>query len=107
LTNISYYATFVNMGDVQPIEATLPSVGKQSDSSVAVARNYFLGLLPDAMLEMKRILKMSSNEKLRKETAKEIIELAGAGGGPKTAPVVINDSQVQLLLHVGREVLGE
>lgn len=73
----------------------------------AGARNYFLGLLPDAVLEMRRILKTSVNEKLRKETARDIIELAGAGGGPKTAPVVINADQVNLLLKVGREVLGE
>jgi hypothetical protein len=95
------------MGDVQPIEATLAMpVVEQSDSEVAVARNYFLKLLPDAELELRRILKMSNNEKLRKETAMDIVELAGAGGGPKTAPVVINADQVNLLLQVGREVLN-
>lgn len=95
------------MADAQPTVVPNGGVSKVDDEGVVGAsRNYFRQLLPDAMNEMKRILKMSSNEKLKAEVARDVIELAGAGGGPKTAQVVINDSQVQLLLQVGREVLG-
>lgn len=95
------------MGDVQPSSGTAKAdVTESNAESVAGARKYFQELLPDAMNEMRRILKMSGNEKLKAEVAKEVIELAGAGGGPKTAPVVINDSQVQLLIQVAREVGG-
>lgn len=71
------------------------------------AKNYFRILLPDAMEEMRRIMKTSDNEKLVAQVAKDVIELAGEGVQQVGAPmVVINDSDVQLLLNVTREVFN-
>lgn len=80
---------------------------KDSNLAVAGARRGFQELLPDALSEARRILKMSNSEKMKWEVAKDVIELAGAGGGPKTAPVVINDSQVQLILQARAEALED
>lgn len=76
----------------------------QGGGAVALAKNYFLELLPDAISEMRHILKTSKVERMRLEAAESIIEKAGAGGGPKTAPVVINDSQVVLLTGAFKEL---
>jgi hypothetical protein len=72
-----------------------------------VARNYFRVLLPDAMEEMRRIMKTSDNEKLVAQVAKDVIELAGEGVQRDMAPMVmINDSDVRLLLNVTKEVFS-
>ena len=95
------------MSDAQTLPMDSPKGEVTESGNAAGARKYFLDLLPTAMSEARRIMKTSRNEKLRWEVSRDVIEFAGAGGGPKTAPVVINDSQVQLLLQVGREVLRE
>ncbi len=96
------------MADAQPTVVPSVVVGeveKDSNKGVAGAKRYFQELLPFALTEAKRILTMSTDEKQKWVVAKDVIELAGAGGGPKTAPVVINDSQVQLILQARAEAL--
>lgn len=78
--------------------------GGKAAGAVKEAKNHFLELLPMALSELRHTLSTSKNERLRVEVAESIVEKAGAGGGPKTAPVVINDSNVQLLISVAREV---
>jgi hypothetical protein len=74
---------------------------------VGQARNYFRLLLPDAFEQMRRIMQTNDDDKVVAGIAKDVIELAGEGAQQKGASVVvINDSDVKLLLNVTQEVLG-
>jgi len=91
-------------GQSQMVSAT--AEGEPLGEAGKKARNYFLDLLPDAMHEMRRLMKNSDNEKLVASICKDVVELAGAGIEQKAPLVVINDSDVRLLLNVTREVLA-
>jgi len=96
----------INGIQLDPAIAKDGLVSKDTNES-RVARNYFRVLLPDAMEEMRRIMKTSDNEKLVAQVAKDVIELAGEGVQRDSAPmVVINDSDVRLLLNVTKEVFS-
>lgn len=95
--------------DVIPVSQVTSAV-KTADEAVpevGQARNYFRVLLPDAFEQMRRIMQTSDDDKLVSGIAKDVIELAGEGVQQKGMPtVVINDSDVKLLLNVTQEVLG-
>lgn len=80
---------------------------KRNDDVQLPETNHFKELLPEAKDELRRIMKTSPDAKLRASVAKDIVELAGAGvATPPPRQIIINDSQIQLLVQVAREAFG-
>lgn len=69
--------------------------------------NLFADLVPEAKMVLRQLMHNSSDSKLRRSTAVDIIEAAGAKadrGQMMLPPIMIKDSQVALLLAGAREI---
>jgi hypothetical protein len=70
-------------------------------------RNIFKELVPDAKRTLRRTMLMSRDNKLSAETAKDVLDRAGETKKVEERaqrPVVITNSQINLLLEVAKEV---
>lgn len=68
--------------------------------------NMFLPLVPEAHDTLRRIMHNTDDEKLAQRIATSILDYAGQAKTPKgdTRPIIIKDSQIQLLVQVAKEV---
>jgi len=77
---------------------------------VSPEANPYKEMAPEARSVLRRLMYNSRNEKIRKETAMDILDRAGeAGMKPENfqRPIIIKDSQVVLLLKAAQEALSE
>lgn len=69
--------------------------------------NIFQDLIPDAKRTLRRTMLMSYDSKLALDTAKDVLDRAGQTKKVEERaqrPVVITNSQIQLLLNVANEI---
>lgn len=69
--------------------------------------NIFADLVPDARRTLRRVMLMSHDNKLATETAKDVLDRAGQTKKieeRQQRPIIISDSQVNLLLQVAKEI---
>lgn len=71
--------------------------------------NVFREMVPDARRTLRRVMLMSRDSKLAVETAKDVLDRAGETKKVEERaqrPVVITNSQINLMLQVAREMDG-
>jgi hypothetical protein len=68
--------------------------------------NPYLPLVPEATAVLRQIMHTTLDEKVRAGIAKDILNGAGVtkDQGETSRPILIKDSQVQLLIQVAKEV---
>lgn len=83
----------------------VPHIAKLSNRVYnSFVENEFKPLLPVARGHLLRIMATSNDDKLVAGIAKEILELSADRGVAGGVPVVINDSQVVLLVATAKEL---
>jgi hypothetical protein len=70
------------------------------------SENIFEDLVPEAKSVLRRLMHNSRDEKIIRGTAVDILDRAGvkAKEAAQSAPILIKDSQVQLLVQVAAEI---
>lgn len=95
------------MDSIEKVEKNLTKAGATEDE---VRENLFIPLVNDAKSTLRRAMLNSHDEKLAVSVAESILDRAGQGKKREAAEatqVVINDSNVQLLLQAQKEVMEE
>jgi len=79
-----------------------------NDVSAEIALpNPYDTMLPEAVGELRRILHLTKDEKLRAKVAEDIISLSSYGKSQEaTPPIVITSSNVQFIMQVVKETFG-
>lgn len=78
------------------------------NSQLATQTNIFRPLVPEAKDVLRRLMLNSNDKKLAGNMALEVLDRAGEtkkNDLAVTRPVIIKDSQVQLLVQVAKEVM--
>ena len=85
-----------------------PTVAKKT-VALAADKNYFEDLVPEAKSVLRRVMPNTGDKKLAKSTAVDILEFAGRrkeAPSEQRPPVLIKDSNVQLLVTAASEIKG-
>ena len=86
------------------------TINEDSAITEAQEQNLFKPLIPDAVSTLRKLMLNSKNEKIMRETAESVLDRAGQTKKQDTrekAKVVINDSQINILIQAAKEALSE
>jgi len=75
-------------------------------TDLVIKTNPYLPLVPEATAVLRQIMHTSQDEKVKMSIAKDILTGAGVTKDQTASdrPILIKDSQVQLLIQVAKEV---